>query len=231
MIYFSIWERKLQFNTETKCLHYNKQVFTPDVRKYSDIKDLYDTPADIPENTWVYYMYRDIYFSDVEKNIFVEHGLRYDITIMIPQLFWDEYNKTYGHFHPKNIHGRYFEEVYNILHGSVKFLLQDSQTTYYTNAYAGESVLMKAWYWHVSINPSETEYLVMADIVDASFSSIYDLYKEKLWASHLYKKTGWETNENYETKNSISNHTQKLSFSQNIYDEFLVSPKKFDFLK
>jgi oxalate decarboxylase/phosphoglucose isomerase-like protein (cupin superfamily) len=38
---------------------------------------------------------------------------------------------------------------------------------------------MKESYGHVSINQSSDDYMVMMDLVDDSFSSVYDDYSEK----------------------------------------------------
>jgi len=60
-------------------------------------------------------MFRDIYFSAEDRNIFKENLLRYDITILVPKIIGKEQNKTYGHFHPVSKDGNTFQEVYEVL--------------------------------------------------------------------------------------------------------------------
>ena len=130
------------------------------------------------ENSPLYLMYRWVYLTKEDKQLFENNNLRYDITIILPKVIWVEYNKTFWHYHPQKEDGTYFEEVYNVLHWTAIYLQQNNKKTFYTKVKSWESALMKSSFWHVTINPSN-DFLVMANIVSNNFSSIYDDYKEK----------------------------------------------------
>jgi oxalate decarboxylase/phosphoglucose isomerase-like protein (cupin superfamily) len=73
--------------------------------------------------------------------------------------------------------------------------------------------------------------MVMMDLVDDSFSSVYDDYSEKKWAAYYLKNGNWDKNPHYDSHTPLFEKTDKLNFSQNIYDEFVQFPEKFSFLK
>lgn len=235
LLYFYVWDRKIAFDTISKEIRYKSRAFTPSVRTFWDIKDLYSekqidwTSEVLDDNYELYFMYRDVSFESGDVDLFRKNNIRYDITILVPKLFWKEYNKTYWHFHPSNKSWSKYQEVYNVLSWEAIYLQQKEDEVFYTKASAPKSVNMDEWFWHVTINPSKDNFLVMSNLVDDSFDSIYDDYKTKKWANYLYKTTWFEKNKNYDNSLEIK-ESSKYFESENIYDDFLKNPEKFNFL-
>ncbi len=227
---FSIWNKDLEFDTRTKEIKYKNLIFTPDVRTFGDIKDLYQKWDKIEDDFGMYYMYRWLYLSEDDKKVFEKNNMRYDITILVPKIISLEHNKTFGHFHPKNSSWKHFKEIYEVLEWSCIYLQQNKKEVFYTNAFPWDKVIMRDWFWHVSINPSWTEYLIMADISDSTFESNYDEYKNNSWANFLYKTWWWEKNPNYKNDLEIKEDFDKFWEVMNIYDDFLSEPSKYNFL-
>ena len=164
---------------------------TPDIRHLSDMRGVLKDQnfAKNSPDIDLYFMYRGL-----EKN----GDLRYDITILAPQMLGDEFNKTKGHYHI----GAY-PELYMVLEGRAIYLVQkrnesgEIEDTYAVEAKKGESVIMPPFYGHVTINPSETEELKMANWVSENCKSDYSLYEKMQGAGYYYAKEGWIKNENY----------------------------------
>lgn len=166
----------------------------PDIRKLSDMREvifdkewLKNAPGDIE----LYYMYRGV----ENKN-----SLRYDITVIPPAFLGSEFAKTKGHYHLEN-----WQETYTVLKGSAIFLMQKPDKNdgiadvYAVNAEEGESIIIKPGYGHVTINPSKTEELKMANWVSPDCKVDYKSYEGKNGACYYYTKQGWTKNENYKT--------------------------------
>ncbi len=188
--------------------------FTPDIRYLNDMREvLYDNDfAKNSSDIELYYMYRGL----EEKN-----GLRYDITIIPPTFLGFEFTKTKGHYHLDK-----WQEVYTVLEGTAIYLLQkknedgDIEDTYYIKAEKGESIIIKPKYGHVTINPSETQELKMANWVSPNCKVDYKPYEKLQGACYYYTKNGWLKNENYK-------NVPELRF-----EEPLKSlPEDLDFLK
>jgi len=187
---------------------------TPDIRHLDDMREvLYDKnfAKDSP-NAELYFMYRGI-----EKN----GELRYDITVIPAKMLGEEFNKTKGHYHI----GAY-PEIYTVLEGQAIYLLQkrnsagEIEDTFAVNTKAGESAIMPPFYGHVTINPSETENLKMANWASDNCKSDYSPFVEKRGASYYYTKQGWAKNENYKL-------VQKLRFEKPLKE----LPQDLGFLK
>jgi glucose-6-phosphate isomerase, archaeal len=84
----------------------------PDIRYLNDMRGiLYDKEwAKTAPNLELYYMYRVLEKRD---------GLRYDITVIPPQMLGKEFTKTKGHYHMGN-----YGEVYITLEGEGLYLMQ-----------------------------------------------------------------------------------------------------------
>jgi glucose-6-phosphate isomerase, archaeal len=72
---------------------------------------------------------------------------------------------------------------------------------------AGECAIMPPFYGHVTINPSETENLKMANWVSENCKSDYSLFVKNQGACWYYTKQGWIKNNNYK-------NTPELRFEQ-----------------
>jgi glucose-6-phosphate isomerase len=164
---------------------------TPDIRHLNDMrvvmqdKDFSKNASDAD----LYFMYRGL----EEKN-----NLRYDITVLAPTMLGNEFNKTKGHYHE----GAY-PEVYTVLEGTAIYLLQkrneagDIEDVYAVETKAGETAIMPPFYGHVTINPSNTKELKMANWVSPECKSDYSVYETLHGACYYYTKNGWVKNESY----------------------------------
>jgi glucose-6-phosphate isomerase len=94
------------------------------------------------KNFPLYYIFRGV----KEKN-----EIRYDITVIPPNLLGKEFVKTKGHYHIGN-----FGELYKVLAGEGIFLMQkkDLSDVYFVRAKRGDFVKIPPNYGHTIINPS-----------------------------------------------------------------------------
>src|SRR3989344_2193761 len=152
-----------------------------------------------------YYMHRDVHMKKDEKKIRAAN-LRYDITILSPFAVGDEYNKTFGHYHPKVPGtGTWYPEVYEVLHGHAHYLLQNGDATEFLvyDARAGDKCVMLPGFGHITVNPSLKENLVMANWVYPGFSSDYGPIEAKRGAEWYETVSGFVPNTNYEKSNPV----------------------------
>lgn len=230
---FTIGNRELDFDVRTKEITYKNMSFSPDIRTYKQMKDLYnyeESNENIDDDFWLYYMYRWVCLSKEDKKVFEKNHIRYDITILIPKIIKWEYNKTYGHFHPLNSDGKKYEEIYEVLEWNAMYLQQNLNEVFYTNTIPWDKVVMREWFGHVTVNSSSTEYLIMANLIDDRFDSEYDVYKSLKWWNYIYTDGGWEFNKTYKNDLEINEDYDKFDWIMNIYDDFIASPDKFNFL-
>lgn len=228
---FPVGFKTLTFDSEIKTISYDGKTWEPSVRTYANMKQLYQKQIEFEDSLWLYYMYRGVYFDDAHRELFEKHKLRYDITIIACNMIGQEYNKTYGHFHPTNSQGHFYEEIYEVLAGNAVSLQQNSEKTFYIKAKARDKILMKPSFGHVTINESETEFLVLANIVSSEFDSIYTEYDLNKWARYYYKTTGWERNPNYTDDMPLEELSDKFDSANTIYADFLNNPERYNFLK
>jgi len=179
----------------------NLQNLTPDIRHLNDMREvIYDKEwLETTNDSELYYMYRNIEKKD---------GIRYDITVIPPNMFGEEFVKTKGHYHI----GKY-QEIYSVLEGEAIYLMQkrafvkttDIQERKYdkiedvfaVKAQKGDVVIIPSFYGHVTINPSKTKKLKMANWVSPYCKSDYSLYEKMRGACYYYLETGWVKNKNY----------------------------------
>lgn len=175
---------------------------TPDVRRLVDIKGLlYDKAYEEKAGNFdLYYMYRDLSKNSLDKEKIVAHHLRYDITIIPPNMLGMEYVKTAGHFHPNFPNSSLsYPEIYEVLEGKATYLMQkdDFFDVYVIEASKGDKVIIPPNYGHITIN-KEKERLVMGNWVCSLFSSVYGRIKEKGGGGYFLTINGWIKNPNYE---------------------------------
>lgn len=172
---------------------------------------LYNQTATGPEE--LYFMYRGLGWPE-DLPSFEAHSLRFDITVLRPGLVGGEYVKTAGHYHPpvpgddpaarrdhstapgatadKDRVAATYPELYQVLAGRAHYLLQKPDGDRRADRLAdvvvieagpGDALYVPPGYGHVTINPG-ADLLVMANVVDASFSSVYEPYLEKRGAAY-----------------------------------------------
>jgi len=191
----------------------------PDIRMLSDIEAvLLDREILKGGDRELYYMYRDLALGRNDRDTMLEHGLRYDITIIPPAMLGREYVKTLGHYHPA-VPGTdmTYPEVYEVLAGEGHYLLQkrigDSVIdVVLVRVSAGDKVIIPPDYGHVTINTSNKE-LKMANWVSRQFSSVYGPYVELHGAAYYLTVDGFIANPSYRDVPGIREARPK-SFSE-----------------
>lgn len=206
-------------------MKFNLENLTPDIRHAKDMGAvIYDQEwLKNNGNDELYFMYRGL----EEKN-----NLRYDITVVPAKMMGKEPVKTKGHYHAE---GR--GEVYMVLEGTAIYLMQkrnpenDSEIkdTFYIKAEKGDVAIIPSGYGHVTINPSATENLKMANWVSKDCKSDYSLFEKLKGACYYYvsdpesKKTKWIKNESYlsvpeiKKEKPIKSLPEDLDFLNNTY--------------
>ena len=195
----------------------------------------------------LYYIYEDVYYKK-DKEIFKNHSLQYNITVLRPGLIGNEFIKTAGHFHPlKNTGKETYSEYHEVLSGEAIFLLQsndrndDVEDAIAIEAKTGDKVYIPSNYGHVLINAGEN-FLVVAHIFEVSLPSTNESFAEKCGAAYFYVqnkdgKADWIKNPNY--KNSVGlkikaapKLTQEISEvnDNNLYSAFIKNPSAFNIL-
>mgnify|MGYP001558439554 FL=1 len=165
----------------------------PDVRYLSELKGLlHDTDWEkITEpNTELYYMYR------ILKE---ESSFRYDITRIPAKMLGSEFTKTKGHQHQG-----FYGEIYAVLEGEGFYLFQKGdgdiiEDVCVVKAKKGDIVAIPAGYGHVTINPSKTQELKMANWVKKKDKGNFSWFEKMHGACYYYTKQGWVKNENYKS--------------------------------
>jgi glucose-6-phosphate isomerase len=220
---------------------FGRKKFHPIVRKLFEMKEvLYDKEwLTNAKNTDLYYMYRDLSLNEKDKKTILSHGLRYDITVILPLKLGKEFNKTAGHYHPfvsgTNLT---YPEIYEVLEGEAHFLLQrisgddvDSVMVFKTKK--GDKVIIPPNFGHVTINPSG-KVLKIANFVARDFDSLYDSFKRKKGAAYFELVSGkFIRNENYknvELKFEKSSPVLGLKKSEHMYELIRKDPSRLDFL-
>jgi glucose-6-phosphate isomerase len=171
----------------------------PGIRYLEDMRSVLADP-ECPQSGSLYLMYRDLFKNERDHTWLRAQNLRYDITVIPPQVICGEYVKTKGHFHPPNHLGFGYPEIYEVLAGEGHYLLQrgDLGDIRVFTALQGEKVIIPPGYGHVSINPS-TSTLVMANLVSTEFSSEYGVFEARAGAAYYEMAgSGFVTNPRYQ---------------------------------
>ncbi|MFW9873826.1 MAG: glucose-6-phosphate isomerase family protein, partial [Candidatus Thorarchaeota archaeon] len=154
------------------------------------------------DNFELYYMHRELYKQDPDLETMRENHLRYDITVIPPNMLGREYIKTAGHYHPM-VEGTElsYPEVYQVLEGEATYLLQKREgerivDVIVSEAKAGEIAIIPPGYGHVTINNSD-QTLKMANWVCDIFSSCYEPVKRYSGAAYYLLEDGFVRNESY----------------------------------
>jgi glucose-6-phosphate isomerase len=140
-------------------------------------------------------MYRDVRVRIDDEKI-KEAGLRYDLTVVLPRMLGTEFNKTYGHYHPKKDGTDVtYPEVYEVISGMALCLLQkmgknedELDEIYLVEVKSGEKIIMPPNFGHITINPLSVP-LVMSNWVAAEFSSEYELYEKNHGGGYYITKS------------------------------------------
>jgi len=221
-------------------LKFGKFEYEAEVRRGEELRDVLRDPQTICEDFDAYYIFRDVYEDEEDRESAKRAGVRYDITIIPSRIIGEEYIKTYGHYHPK-MNAHTYPELYQVLEGEAIFLLQlpypedrrKIADALAIRASSGDVVLVPPDYGHVTINPSNS-VLKLANLVARDFSSVYDDYKRMRGACYYFLTPGrWVTNPNYlkvpELRQLNAVRLEFLDVSE-IYD-LIHTPQKVFFLR
>ena len=182
-----------------------------------------------------YYMYRDVCIESQRKKI-ANKDLRFDITILPAFVVGEEYNKTFGHYHPQILGQKIqWPEVYEVLNGTAHFILQNKNEVLVFNAKKGDKCVMLPDFAHVTVNPSEKEPLVMANWVCPNFSSDYSFFEKFNGAMWYDTVNGFVKNSAYKKIPNLklisSKEFPKFGLTKKpMYLEAMKNPKKFEWL-
>ncbi|MDO9323397.1 MAG: glucose-6-phosphate isomerase family protein [Methanoregula sp.] len=216
----------------------------PAVRTAEDLRGVLANPGCACTGP-VYFMYRDVARSPEDRLWLAEQKLRYDITVIPPRELCGEYNKTKGHYHPADPNGTGYPEIYEVLFGEAHYLIQntDCSDVVMIAARAGDVVVVPPGYGHVTINPTRSTVLQMANIVSSRFSSNYFGYEAQNGAAFFeWVKEGFVKNPVYrnnptlrlvqaqclaDVKDAIPDSLYNLIENRAPVLEFLNCPEKF----
>jgi len=166
---------------------------------------LYNQTATAPVE--LYWMYRAV-GRPRDRDRLAGQSLRFDVTVLAPGLVGGEYVKTAGHYHAplepgttagKGVpaaslepRGRTYPELYQVLHGLAHYLLQRPAASgppgtlddvVVVEAGPGDCLYVPPGYGHVTINRGPGP-LVMANVVEATFVSVYEPYRRRRGAAY-----------------------------------------------
>ena len=200
-------------------------------RTVTQLTEVLMDPKKAGPDSIAYYMFRDVY---------VDGPLRYDVTVVPPRMFGEEYVKTYGHYHTEAKEGLTYPELYQILNGEAIFIMQTphndgSMDCIITKSKKGDIVFVPPNYGHVMIN-SGSSTLVSANVVSNSFASDYSEYKANHGAAYYFTKDGLVQNlhciirktENLPPKELLSRNRLMLG---DLLEELTKRPDKLKFLQ
>ena len=226
------YEKPFRLELIGRMLHKEGKELEHSTRSVSELSEVLLDPKKSGPDGIVYYMYRDVYTHE---------NLRYDVTVVPPRMFGEEFVKTYGHYHPEAREGLSYPEIYQILNGEAVFIMQkprrdDSLDCIITRCKKGDVVFVPPNYGHVMVNPAANSTLASANIVSSSFSSLYEEYRENHGAAYYYTKEGLVQN-----LNCIIRETEEISptellnkynlFVSDLLEEITQRPERFEFLE
>ncbi|MDP3395530.1 MAG: glucose-6-phosphate isomerase family protein [Methanoregula sp.] len=219
----------------------------PAVRTAEDLRGVLANPGCSCTGP-AYYMYRNVTRSPEDRSWLAAQDLRFDITVIPPRELCGEYNKTKGHYHPDDPSGTGYPEIYEVLAGEAHYLIQnkDCSDVVMIAACAGDVVIVPPGYGHVTINPTRSTILQMANIVSSKFSSNYHGYEAQNGAAFFeWIKEGFVKNPAYRNhphlrivkaqrllniKDAIPDPLYNLIEKRSPVLEFLNHPEKFESL-
>ena len=103
---------------------------------------------------------------DVCRDIKRQGSLRYDLTLLFPRRY------TIGHYHTPG-----FTELFEVLSGQAKFLIQKNEETYEIEAKEKEKIVVLPDFSIRTINPSTENNLIVSNWIDDKVENIYNAFK------------------------------------------------------
>ena len=150
---------------------------------------LYDSVScrDLPQELPLYEVYGDL-CGEEERGILLKYGLRYEVTVMPSMMLGEEYVKTVGHRHLPRLAGWSYPEVFEVLEGEARFLIQryrdeEMVDVSLVKAEAGDKVLVPPNCGHVMINAFSSR-LVVGNLVSRFCLHTYRPFIERRGAAY-----------------------------------------------
>lgn len=242
------------FNADNKMLIPNAEDISYEAynRKYSEaMLGLLSDKNYYKKDDIFYDFYKSIGRNN-EREIFNTHGLRYDSTVIMSGCAGNEFKKTAGHFHCE-IPGKKvsYPEYYQVIKGKAVFVMQkvDYEHTpgrmnvldcIVAEVAAGQAIVIPPNYGHCTVNVSN-ETMVFSNLVAIDSKNFYDSVRHSFGMCCYIKKAvnnsySIEKNDNYDFScepklvTPIENITLGILSNQPVYNEFLHSPQKFNYL-
>ena len=227
---FKIWDRELKFTLKTWEINYEDLVFKPEIITYWDMKDMYLKDKKTNDDFPLYFVYKNIFFSNSDEKILEEYNLNYSIIVIVPKNFQGEYSKTYGYSHSIKADWKKYQEIYEVLYWKAVYLQQNKNEVFYTIAKIWKKIIIEESFWHIIINKSNEELLITASLVNKNSKPICEEYKDLNGWNYFLLNSWWVKNPKYENKIIIKKKNNKFKWVS-IYDDFIKFPKKFSFLE
>jgi len=232
----------LAISLSDKGLGFDNNIATPSFQEkaYPEFKDFFES-HNLDIDTVLYYIYRGISLRD-DMALWKEAHLRYDITLIFAGTIGEEPIHTVGHFHIHDKAGYAYPEIYQVLSGNALFILQsENRSSFHViEASSGKKVIIPPGFGHITLNPSISEPLIVANIFTDSANSDYSLFREHHGAFyHPHRNNGliqFAPNPSYDTHPSLKYHKQlkPLPFGicqgSSLYQEATDKITSFEFL-
>jgi glucose-6-phosphate isomerase, archaeal len=159
-------------------------------RRFSELRDVLACPnlLDEADERAAYLLYRGVHDS-AHADLFAQHGLRYDLTVLLPGDVGGELTKTAGHVHSAAPDGIGYPEIYDVVHGTAAFILQFADPLRVTIVVCdpGERILIPPGASHLTVNIGR-DPLVVADLVAIASRNDYGEFRTRRGAAvHLVR--------------------------------------------
>lgn len=134
----------------------------------------------------------------VYRNQKTDGELRYDVTVIKPNMLGGEFVRTKG-----NMNSDGFQELYTVLEGKAIFLIQKFEDEKAADvrvlkAESGDWVIIPPYCWVVTINPSKEKVLETGNWVSEKTENQYRRLEKMGGQAWFYTEEGWLKNKNYE---------------------------------
>ena len=220
---------------------FEKNACTPEyeVKRYKKFRSFFNSKFD--NNKVLYYIYRNCCLEK-DAPVFKKHGVRYDLTLLMPGKIGNEPVRTVGHLHNLLRKIGRPAEIYQVLFGSAIFLFHDIKTDhiYAVRKSKGEKIIIPPQCAHITINASSSKPLLIANIFINNANSDYSFFKKThgpAWYPTIKKgnKIYFKKNPNVKRDVNFSKKTSRvlpfgLNSKTSLYKEFVLHTNRFSFL-
>lgn len=146
---------------------------------------------------------------DVCRGADAKNGLRYDFTLLYPS------SQTAGHYHSGGE-----PEIYEVLAGEARFLMQDrnAEKTYLIEAQEKDKIVFPPNYSMRTINPSKENELLISNWVSDKIKNDYNAFKNMQEPIKLKPKKLPQELENLDFLNNPEKYSDILTI-ENLYEK------------